>query len=173
MTAPGALRDRQGPDQNVVRRARVKVLDPNGRRFRSVQVGRGADRLQECAEGVGFFLGGRCWRRWASAAALLAHGRWRAARCCCASLTLLPSHIGQAREKTAFARHTVELGGINRLARTDVRSSPPRDVWFVVSVPVLPRSVLGWTFAQVGGFMALWVIAYGAVQSAAPVILLW
>ena len=46
-----------------------------------------------------------------------------------------------------------------------------RDVWFVVSVPIFLASVLGWSFSQVGGFMALWVIGYGGVQSAAPVLL--
>src|SRR5207249_515745 len=45
-----------------------------------------------------------------------------------------------------------------------------RDVWFVVSVPIFLASVLGWSFTQVGGFMALWVIAYGGVQSASPVL---
>ena len=46
-----------------------------------------------------------------------------------------------------------------------------RDVWFVVSVPIFLASVLGWSFTQVGGFMALWVIAYGGVQSLAPILL--
>ncbi len=46
-----------------------------------------------------------------------------------------------------------------------------RDVWFVVSVPIFLASVLGWSFMRVGGFMALWVIAYGGVQSLAPVLL--
>nr|MBP6716793.1 MFS transporter [Acidobacteriota bacterium] len=31
--------------------------------------------------------------------------------------------------------------------------------------------VLGWSFAQVGGFMALWVIAYGGVQGLSPLLL--
>lgn len=44
-------------------------------------------------------------------------------------------------------------------------------MWFVVSVPVFLASVLGWSFAQVGAFMALWVIGYGAVQGAAPLLL--
>ena len=44
-------------------------------------------------------------------------------------------------------------------------------MWFVVSVPIFLSSVLGWSFTQVGGFMALWVIAYGGVQSMAPVML--
>lgn len=43
-----------------------------------------------------------------------------------------------------------------------------RDVWFVVALPVFLYSVLGWSFSQVGAFMALWVIGYGVVQAAAP-----
>jgi predicted MFS family arabinose efflux permease len=30
---------------------------------------------------------------------------------------------------------------------------------------------LGWSFTQVGGFMALWVIGYGIVQASAPALL--
>ena len=45
-----------------------------------------------------------------------------------------------------------------------------RDVWFVVSVPIFLASVLGWTFTQVGAFLALWVIAYGGVQSCAVIL---
>jgi hypothetical protein len=43
-----------------------------------------------------------------------------------------------------------------------------RDVWFVVGVPVYLRTVLDWTFWQVGTFMAVWVIGYGIVQASAP-----
>ena len=43
-----------------------------------------------------------------------------------------------------------------------------RDVWFVVGVPVYLYDQAGWTFNEVGGFMALWVIGYGAVQAFAP-----
>ena len=51
-----------------------------------------------------------------------------------------------------------------------------RDVWFVVGIPVYFQTVLsdGTTegrreaFFLVGGFMALWIIAYGAVQAFAP-----
>jgi hypothetical protein len=40
-----------------------------------------------------------------------------------------------------------------------------RDVWFVVSVPIFLASVLGWSFTQIGAFLALWVIGYGFVQA--------
>jgi hypothetical protein len=38
-------------------------------------------------------------------------------------------------------------------------------------VPIFLVTVLGWSFTQVGAFMAFWVIGYGAVQSAAPMLL--
>ncbi|MEW8078717.1 MAG: MFS transporter, partial [Candidatus Thiodiazotropha endolucinida] len=43
-----------------------------------------------------------------------------------------------------------------------------RDVWFVVGLPVFLYQVLGWTFTQVGGYMALWIIGYGIVQASVP-----
>jgi hypothetical protein len=54
-----------------------------------------------------------------------------------------------------------------------------RDVWFVVGVPVYFQAVLSdgtaegrrAAFFLVGGFMAVWIIAYGAVQALAPRIL--
>jgi predicted MFS family arabinose efflux permease len=44
-------------------------------------------------------------------------------------------------------------------------------VWFVVGLPVFLYAQLGWGFTQVGSFLALWVIGYGAVQAAAPELL--
>ncbi len=51
-----------------------------------------------------------------------------------------------------------------------------RDVWFVVGIPVYFQTVLSdgtpdgrrAAFFLIGGFLALWIIAYGAVQAAAP-----
>ncbi len=45
-----------------------------------------------------------------------------------------------------------------------------RDVWFVVALPIYLGSVFGWGHSLVGGFLALWVIAYGFVQGFAPKI---
>ena len=42
-----------------------------------------------------------------------------------------------------------------------------RDVWFVVGLPVFLYAH-GWKFLQVGGFLAAWTVAYGAVQAIAP-----
>jgi MFS family permease len=38
----------------------------------------------------------------------------------------------------------------------------------VVGLPIFLTTTLGWGFAQTGGYMALWVIGYGIVQSFAP-----
>ena len=46
-----------------------------------------------------------------------------------------------------------------------------RDVWFVVGVPVFLATRFAWGFTEVGGFLAVWVIGYGIVQSVAPLIL--
>ncbi len=86
-------------------------------------------------------------------------------------LSFLPAAIGQAKKKAAFVGVLSNSPGINRLSIARLALFAARDVWFVVSVPIFLASVLGWSFTQVGGFMALWVIAYGAVQSASPVLL--
>ena len=44
-------------------------------------------------------------------------------------------------------------------------------MWFVVGLPVFLRSVLGWSFYQVGGFLACWVIGYGIIQSLSPTLI--
>ena len=45
--------------------------------------------------------------------------------------------------------------GINLLAAARVFLFASRDVWFVVGLPVFLRSELGWSFWQVGGFLAI------------------
>lgn len=86
-------------------------------------------------------------------------------------LSFLPASIGQAKKKAAFSGILSNSPGINRLALARFALFAARDVWFVVSVPIFLASVLGWSFTQVGAFMALWVIAYGGVQSVSPVLL--
>ena len=121
-------------------------------------------------KGAGFFVGG----------ALLSMLAFRGALVAMASgvlvvlllvLSFLPGSIGKAKKKAAFTGILSNSSGINRLSLARLALFAARDVWFVVSVPIFLASVLGWSFTQVGGFMALWVIAYGAVQSASPVLL--
>jgi MFS family permease len=68
---------------------------------------------------------------------------------------------------------------VNRLSLARMFLFGARDVWFVVGIPVYFQSVLSdgtaagrrEAFFLVGGFMALWIIAYGVVQGFAPRIL--
>jgi hypothetical protein len=62
----------------------------------------------------------------------------------------------------------IRRASIGRPARLPLFAA--RDVWFLVSVPIFLSSALGWSFTQVGGFMALWVIAYGAVDQLPPIL---
>jgi MFS family permease len=145
----------------------VKVLVPKGDDsglFTWVAVLTGS---KNALKGAGFFLGGLLLTAFGFRGALLtmAGGVFVVLLFV---LTTLPSHIGQAKTKTAFAGILSNSPGINRLSLARMALFAARDV---VSVPVFLASRLGWSFAQVGGFMALWVIAYGAVQGTAPVIL--
>src|SRR5436190_17495408 len=86
-------------------------------------------------------------------------------------VTALPAQIGQAKQNPAFSGILSNSTGINRLSLARLALFAARDVWFVVSVPIFLASVLGWSPTRVGWFMALWVIAYGGVQSVSPVLL--
>ncbi len=148
----------------------VKVLVPKGDDsglFKWVAVLTGS---KNALKGAGFFLGGL----------LLSVFGFRGALSIMAAgvlivllfvLAFLPAAIGQAKKKAPFTGIFSNSQAINRLSVARLALFAARDVWFVVSVPIFLASVLGWSFTQVGGFMAVWVIAYGAVQSASPVLL--
>ena len=57
---------------------------------------------------------------------------------------------------------------VNILAAARIFLFASRDVWFVVGLPVFLRTELGWSFWQVGSFLAVWVIGYGIVQASRP-----
>ena len=148
----------------------VKVLVPKGDDsglFQWVAVLTGS---KNALKGAGFFVGGVLLSSWGfrGALAAMASGVFIVLLFV---LTLLPAAIGQAKKKAAFSGILSNSSGINRLSLARLALFAARDVWFVVSVPIFLASVLGWSFTQVGGFMALWVIAYGAVQSVSPILL--
>jgi hypothetical protein len=148
----------------------VKVLVPKGDEsglFKWVAVLTGS---KNALKGAGFFVGGILLSRlgFRGALAAMATGVFVVLLFV---LAFLPAAIGQAKNKAKFSRILSNSSGINRLSLARVALFAARDVWFVVSVPIFLASVLGWSFTQVGGFMALWVIAYGGVQSASPVLL--
>ena len=148
----------------------VKVLVPKGDDsglFKWVAILTGS---KNALKGAGFFVGGVLLSALGFRGALLAMAGGVFV-VLLGVLTFLPAAIGQAKKKAKFSGILSNSTGINRLSLARFALFAARDVWFVVSVPIFLASVLGWSFTQVGGFMAAWVIAYGAVQSIAPVLL--
>jgi predicted MFS family arabinose efflux permease len=83
----------------------------------------------------------------------------------------LPSGMGKIKAKIKFRQLFSKSREINILSAARFFLFGARDVWFVVGLPVFLYSQLNWTFEQVGGFLAIWVIGYGIVQSLAPTLL--
>lgn len=145
----------------------IKVLVPDdakGTLFRWVAILTGS---KNALKGVGFFLGGVLLSvagykgaLWLMAGGLLVVwlGSWLS----------LPPHIGRAKGTVKFSQLFSKTREINVLSAARLFLFGARDIWFVVGVPIFLRGTLGWSFSHVGTFMALWVIGYGLVQSAAP-----
>lgn len=120
-------------------------------------------------KGVGFFLGGLL---------LSVFGYPRALMIMAAGLFLvllssrwLPSGMGKIKAKVKFRQLFSKSSEINSLSAARFFLFGARDVWFVVGLPVFLYGGLNWSFEQVGGFLATWVIGYGIVQSLAPALL--
>lgn len=148
----------------------VKVLVPKGDEsglFKWVAILTGS---KNALKGAGFFVGAFLLARLGFQGALLtmAGGVFIVL---VLVMVFLPAAIGQARSKPKFSGILSNSSAINRLSAARLALFAARDVWFVVSVPIFLAGVLGWSFTQVGGFLALWVIGYGGVQGVAPLLL--
>jgi predicted MFS family arabinose efflux permease len=84
------------------------------------------------------------------------------------SLILLKKDLGKAKNKPKFKNIFSKSRAINILSAARMFLFGARDVWFVVALPVYLSTQFQWNHWQVGGFLALWIIAYGIVQSVAP-----
>jgi len=148
----------------------IKVLlppDAKGTLFKWVAVLTGS---KNALKGVGFFVGGfllatagfsgALWIM-AGALAVVWIGSWLS----------LPREMGKAKSKAGWREVLSKSREINVLCVARFFLFGARDLWFVVGVPVFLRGVLGWSFSEVGAFMAFWVIGYGLIQGAAPAIL--
>lgn len=118
-------------------------------------------------KGVGFFLGG---------ALLALFGFWWAILLMAGalmlvwllSLKLLKRDLGKSKAKAKFRDMLSKSRAINLLSAARLCLFGARDVWFVIALPLFLAGQFQWDHWQVGGFLALWVIGYGAVQSVAP-----
>ncbi len=148
----------------------VKVLVPAGAKsslFKWVAVLTGS---KNALKGAGFFLGGLLLSvlrfrgsLWAMAGALVA--------VLLGCVLSLPADMGKAKAKAKFTRLLSKSREINALSAARFFLFGARDIWFVVGVPVFLSVRLGWGFTEVGGFLALWVVGYGAIQSLAPALI--
>lgn len=156
----------------------VKLLAPKGEGvlFRWVARLTGS---KNAVKGLGFFLG----------AALLALAGFRPAVLGMASLLtliLFAILLFLPRGLPGRAKGSEKWGGwrsadprVNRLSLARLFLFGARDTWFVVGLPIYFATILSdgtadgrrEAFFLTGGFMALWIIGYGAVQAMAPRIL--
>lgn len=151
-------------------KASVKTLvskDADSQLFKWVAILTGS---KNTLKGIGFFLG----------AALLEALEFRGALIALATFLLLvliitfyllPNELGKTKAKPKFTQVFSQTAAINWLSAARFFLFGARDVWFVVALPVFLHSVLGWSFTEVGSFMALWVIGYGLIQASAPKLL--
>ena len=155
----------------------VKLLAPSteGALFRWVALLTGS---KNAVKGLGFFLGAVLLGVWGFDAAI-----WGMA----AVLTIiliavalfLPAGLPAKDKSAKFSGWKSPDPRVNRLALARLFLFGARDVWFVVGVPVYFQMVLSdgtpdgrrWAFFVIGGFLALWIILYGAVQALAPRII--
>ncbi|GIU23681.1 organoarsenical effux MFS transporter ArsJ [Shewanella schlegeliana] len=84
------------------------------------------------------------------------------------SMLSLKADLGKAKSKPKFTQIFSKSDNVNILSAARLFLFAARDVWFVIALPVFLASQLGWEHSSVGAFLALWVIAYGMVQSIAP-----
>src|SRR5690606_5768305 len=145
----------------------VKYLVPEGQGgalYRWVAVLTGS---KNALKGAGFFLGGVLLVGLGFTAAVGAMAL-ALALVWLASMVFLKKDLGRAKNKPKFREIFSKSRAVNILSAARLFLFGARDVWFVVALPVFLASQFQWDHWQVGGFLALWVIGYGAVQSVAP-----
>jgi predicted MFS family arabinose efflux permease len=145
----------------------VKTVAGDGSLFRMVAILTGS---KNALKGVGFFVGaallsgiGYDGALWSMAGAL--------AITVIALIIFLNEDIGKSKKKAPLRSVLSKSSAINRLSIARFFLFGSRDIWFVVALPVFLSDELGWSERGVGGFLALWVIGYGVVQSFAPKML--
>lgn len=147
----------------------IKLLVPNeqqGTLYKWVAILTGS---KNALKGVGFFLGGALLAWLAFRGAVLAMAI-ALALVWLASMFLLKQDLGKAKVKPKFKELLSKSRAINVLSAARLFLFGARDVWFVIALPVYLSTVFDWDHWMVGGFLALWVIGYGIVQSFAPLI---
>lgn len=155
----------------------VKLLAPegDGALFRWVAVLTGS---KNAVKGLGFLLGAGLLALSGFVPSVLAMAAVLAVILVAVAL-FMPSGLPRGKKGAKFSEVFSKNPDINRLSAARMFLFGARDVWFVVGIPIYFYAVLSdgseagnrAAFFQVGTFMALWIIGYGAVQAWAPKIL--
>ena len=155
----------------------VKLLAPKaeGTLFRWVALLTGS---KNAVKGAGFFVGAALLAVIGFQAAVLGMAAVLAV-ILLAIMVFLPPGLPEGRKEAKFRSVWSRDSRINRLGLARMFLFAARDVWFVVGIPIYFQMILSDGTAQgnrtafflIGGFMALWIILYGAVQAAAPRLL--
>jgi len=96
-----------------------------------------------------------------------------------AVVLFMPQGLPKGSKAAKFSHVVSKDQRVNLLSLARVFLFGARDVWFVVGIPVYFHAALSdgghagdrAAFFLVGSFMAIWIIAYGAVQASAPRLL--
>nr|WP_086940902.1 organoarsenical effux MFS transporter ArsJ [Thaumasiovibrio occultus] len=147
----------------------IKTLVPDDQQsalYRWVAILTGS---KNALKGLGFFLGGLLLTVFGFTAAVLIMAGVLAL-VFIGSMVWLDKDMGKAKSKPKFSQMFSKSSHINILSLARMFLFGARDVWFVVALPIYLGTVFGWDHSMVGGFLALWVIAYGFVQGLAPKI---
>ena len=153
-------------------KAGVKLVTPKDgdtdrRLFKWVAILTGS---KNTLKGVGFFLGALMLQLWGFQTTLA----YLSASLFVVYLLawgILPAHMGVSKSKPKFVQIFAKSREINLLSAARFFLFGSRDVWFVVGLPVFLQAVVGWNHVEVGSFLALWVVGYGLVQAAVPMLL--
>jgi len=142
----------------------VVPADVPGALYRWVAILTGS---KNALKGVGFFLGGLLLTITGFQTALLVLAAL-VGSALLGTVALMRGDLGRPDRKAKFAQMFSNRRAVNILAAARIFLFASRDVWFVVGLPVFLRAELGWSFWEVGTFLAVWVIGYGIVQASAP-----
>lgn len=134
---------------------------------------------KNAVKGLGFFVGAALLGLAGFTAAVLAMALTLAIILAAIVLFLPAGLPGRMKSDDAWSGWRSKDARVNRLSLARMFLFGARDVWFVVGVPIYFQSILSdgtvdgrrAAFFLIGGFLALWIICYGAVQAAAPRIL--
>lgn len=156
----------------------VKLLAPatDGTLFRWVALLTGS---KNAVKGLGFFLGAALLALAGFQTAVWAMAAVLTVILAAVALFLPPGLPGRMKADEAWGGWRSKDARVNRLSLARMFLFGARDVWFVVGVPVYFQTVLSdgtddgrrQAFFLIGSFLALWIIAYGAVQALAPRLL--